>query len=262
MSIRSKIKKLINSIGYDIRPLDAPPTRARPKIRTTIEQSYCHIRELGFQPNTIIDIGVAAGTPELYRTFPDSYFLLVEPLKEFEPDLKSILEHYRGSYILAAAGASPGQVAINVHDHQLAGSTLYKEAMGIEADGHETFVPLIKIDDAIEKQRLSGPYLIKVDVQGAELDALDGSRHTLIDAEVVVLEVSLFMFWNGAPQLHDVVAYMKNLGFVAYDIILGWNRPLDNALGQIDIVFVKDEGMFRQEHSYSTINYMNSKFNS
>jgi len=193
---------------------------------------------------------------ELYRSFPDSYFLLIEPLKEFETDLNSILKQYKGSYVVAAAGSSSGLVTFNVHKKHLDGSSLYKESMGKEADGDEIRVPLIRLDDILTDKQLSGPYLIKVDVQGAELDVLVGAKQALFEAEVVVLEVSLFEFMKGAPQFYDVVSFMKNNDFVAYDIIQGWNRPLDNALGQIDIVFVKDKGIFRKDHSYSTIEQM------
>jgi len=129
--------------------------------------------------------------------------------------------------------------------------------MGLEADGHKVTVSMITIDEIIKEKQLVGPYLIKVDVQGAELDVLEGAQHVLLETEVVVLEVSLFEFMKGSPQFYDVVSYMKNRGFVAYDLILGWNRPLDNALGQIDHYIRKDEGMFRQDHSYSTIEQMN-----
>lgn len=256
MNIQNAIKRLINRFGYDIRPI----TQEIPKIRTTIEESYSLIRGFGFQPKTVIDVGVASGTMELYSAFPDSYFLLVEPLAEFEPDLKSILKQYKGSYVLAAAGSSSRQVTFNVHKNHLDGSSLYKESMGTEADGYEITVPIIRLDDIIKDKQLNGPYLIKVDVQGAELDVLEGTQQALLESEVVVLEVSLFKFMKGAPQFFDVVSYMNNSGFVAYDIILGWNRPLDNALGQVDIVFVKDKGMFRKDHSYSTIEQMKVLF--
>lgn len=128
--------------------------------------------------------------------------------------------------------------------------------MDAESDGYEVTIPMIRIDDVLKEKQVSGPYLIKVDVQGAELDVLDGSPQALQESEVVVLEVSMFQFMKGAPELYDVVFYMKERGFVAYDIILGWNRPLDNALGQIDMVFVKENGRFRQNHSYSTLEQM------
>lgn len=247
MKIKSALRRLLNKIGYDIRRLPA----SNAKIRTTIEESYALIRELGFQPKTIIDIGVASGTPELYRTFPDSYFLLIEPLKQFEPNLIAILEQYKGSYVLAAAGAQSGQASFNVHNNHLDGSSLLKETMGADADGYEINVPLIRIDDIAVEKQLDAPYLLKVDIQGAELSALDGAQKALLKTEVVVLEVSLFEFMTGAPQFYDVISYMKKRDFVAYDIILGWNRPLDKALGQVDIVFVKEKGMFRHDHFYS-----------
>jgi FkbM family methyltransferase len=220
------------------------------------------MRGLGFKPKTVIDVGVASGTPELYNAFPDSYFVLIEPLKKFESDLNSILGQYKGSFVLAAAGSRPGQATFNVHQSHMEGSSLHKETMGTAADGHEITVPVVRIDDIIKEKQLTGPYLIKVDVQGAELAALDGAQQALLEAEVIVLEVSLFEFMVGAPQLYEVVSYMKEHGCVAYDIIPGWNRPLDNALGQIDIVFVKDKGMFRRDHSYSTIKQMKALFGS
>jgi FkbM family methyltransferase len=256
MNIKSAVRRIVNRFGYDIRVL----VRESCRIRTTIGESYSLIHRLGLQPRTVVDVGVATGTEELYRSFPDSYILLIEPLKEFEPDLKAILKRYKGSYVLAAAGSSSAQVTFNVHKNHMGGSSLYKEQMGTEADGYEITIPMLRIDDILIDKQLKGPYLIKIDVQGAELNALEGAQMALLEAEVVVLEVSMFEFMKGAPQFFDVVSYMKNHGFVAYDIILGWNRPLDNALGQIDIVFVKDIGMFRQDHSYSTIEQMNTIF--
>ncbi len=250
------IKGLIHRVGYDILPLTHGPG----KIRTSIGESCSLMRSLGFQPKTVIDVGVASGTMEICCAFPESYFLLIEPLKEFESDLKAILERYKGSYVLAAAGSSSGQVKFNVHDYAPTGSSLYRESMGTEADGHEITVPMIRIDDILKDKQLNGSYLIKVDVQGAELDVLEGAQEALLEAEAVILEVSLFEFMKGAPELFDIVSYMKKRDFVAYDIILGWNRPLDSALGQTDIVFVKDKGMFRQDHSYATIEQMKASF--
>jgi hypothetical protein len=139
-----------------------------------------------------------------------------------------------------------------VHPNHLNGSSLYKETMGTEVNGYERTVPMIKIDDVLNQKKLKGPYLIKTDVQGTELDVLEGGAQVLHEAEIISLEVSMFQFMKGAPEFYDVVVYMKEHGFVAYDIILGRNRPLDNALGQIDVVFVKENGQFRKDHSYAT----------
>ena len=44
---------------------------------------FSHLKKLQFIPGTVIDVGVAWGTPDLYEAFPASKFYLVEPLKEF-----------------------------------------------------------------------------------------------------------------------------------------------------------------------------------
>lgn len=126
------------------------------------------------------------GIPELYEVFPDSHFNLIEPLQAFEGDLKRILRRYQRDYVLAA-GLVVGGVTFNAHSHQLDGSSLCKESMGSIADGDEVVVPQIRIDNVVKGHGRSGPDLIKIDVQGAELD---GATEILDDTEVIVLEVS------------------------------------------------------------------------
>jgi FkbM family methyltransferase len=272
LNAKDTIRRLLSLIGFG-RPFASMHALSREipeeatvqgsdmtRTRGSLDESYALLRDLGFNPLTVIDVGVASGTPALYTTFPKAYFLLVEPLSVFEPQLRTILERYRGSYVLAAAGDHTGRVSFNVHSRYLEGSSMYKEAMGPEADGEEIEVPLVRLDDVVKERALSGPFLIKVDVQGAELKVLEGAPATLSHAEAVVLEVSLFQFMKGAPELHDVVAFMKARDLVTFDIILGWNRPLDNALGQVDIVFVKEDGCFRQDHSFATIQQMKTLF--
>lgn len=255
MSLKDTVRTLAHRLGYDIRSL--AQTSA---LRQSVAESYALARRLGFVPATVIDVGAATGTAEIYAAFPGAYLLLVEPLPQCRPALKAVLRRHRGSLVAAAAGALAGEARFNVHRHHLDGSSLYKESMGAEADGDEVTVPVVRIDDVVAGKALAAPFLMKVDVQGAELDVLDGAPLTLAQCELVVLEVSLFGFMTGAPQFADVVASMKQRGFVAWDIVLGWNRPLDGALGQVDIAFVKQDGRFRRDHGYATVEQMKALF--
>jgi FkbM family methyltransferase len=228
------------------------------KPRTSIGESYHHLSSLGFQPKVIIDVGVGYGTPELYAAFPHSKLLLIEPLSDFEWVMKNILENRDGEYAIAAAGNQNKIVNFNRHIHQLDGSSLLKEQTGSDTDGEEITVPMIKIDDYIISKKqveslnnYEGPYLLKVDVQGAELIVIEGCHNILNDCEVIVLEVSLLEFLKESPQFYEVINFMHRKGFVPYDIVPGWTRPLDQALGQVDIVFVKEHGMFRKDHRFS-----------
>jgi hypothetical protein len=94
---------------------------------------------------------------------------------------------------------------------------------------------------------------------------LAGGEKTLENTEYIILEVSLFHFFKQAPVFCDVVAYMKARGFVLYDIYELQYRPLDHALSQVDIAFVKEGGQFRKSHYYATLEQraeQNPKFKS
>lgn len=85
------------------------------------------------------------------------------------------------------------------------------------------------------------PGLLKIDAQGYEMQIMKGAVKVLPAFEAVVLEVATIEINEGAPVLHDVVGFMKAAGFVAYDILEIHRRPLDNALNQVDIMFVREQ---------------------
>ena len=74
----------------------------------TMHGALHQVSSLGFRPKTVIDVGVAYQTSELYQEFKDANLLLIKPLVEFEPFLRKICGSYRGHYVLAAAGKNPG----------------------------------------------------------------------------------------------------------------------------------------------------------
>ncbi len=241
-SLKKIAYKILKPLGFDI---------PRQGMRTSMYGVLDQLIKLGFQPETVIDVGVAYGTFELYEKFPQTNFLLVEPLIEYEKNLKEICQRYKAQYIMAGAGAQAGNITINVHP-QLYGSSTLKESEGSIADGVPREIPLVVLDDLCRERNLKGPYLLKVDVQGAELNVLDGSRQVLEDTEIIILEVSLFEFFVGGPQFYDIVSYMKERGFATYDIFGGYIRPLDGALAQVDMVFVKENGQFRKSNFFAT----------
>ncbi len=244
--LTNSLKKIFSARGFEVRRI----RRRGEDRRTNLAEALAHISRLGFKPKTVIDVGVATGTYELYKTFPNAKHLLIEPLREFEDYLKQITFKYRAEYIIAAAGSRSGRMDIHVHP-DLLGSSLFKETDGSYVDGISRNVPVITIDAQCHEKHLKAPYIIKIDVQGAELLVLEGARRILKDTEVVILEVHFFHFYKNAPQFFDVVVRLKKLGFVTYDIFGGHNRPIDYALASVDMVFVKESGIFRESHSFA-----------
>jgi len=216
-----------------------------------MEESLRHLSQLGYRPSIVVDVGTANGTDALLEVFPNSRYLWIEPLREFEADLKRLTARYRGEYLIAACGKNAGLVTINVHP-QLTGSSIMHESDGTDADGVPREVQMCRLDDLIAKYDLTGDVLLKADVQGAELEVLEGATDLLNSCEVIVLEVAFFRFLKTNPEFYDVIHYMKQKGFVVYDIFGGTNRLLDGALAQKDVLFVKEDGLYRKSHRWAT----------
>ncbi|MFZ3179147.1 MAG: FkbM family methyltransferase [Methylocystis silviterrae] len=199
-----------------------------------------HLRALGFFPRTFIDVGVAHGTYELYDLWPDARLLLIEPVREFEPSLKWICQHRQSAdYRLVAAGESDGEITIS-------GVGRMVGEVGLPLVNDEVRrVPMRRLDGLIDEMGGEPPFLLKVDVQGAEASVLAGAGATIGQSEVILLEAAMYPY-GGNPTIVELVNLMKDFDYVPYDFYEGLLRPLDRALGQIDVAFVKANGSFRQ----------------
>ena len=244
------IKTGVRLAGYEILRRHPVETSL---LRRTLREVLDHSKQRDFSPSTIIDVGVGTGTPGLYDVFPQAVLLLVEPLTEFAKEVEDLHRRYGGHYILAAAGRESGSAVLNVHVDHLEGSSILREFEGEHVDGSPRQVPVVTLDEVCAAKELRGPFVLKVDAQGAELEVLEGAQKVLLGTELLVLETSLFRFMRDGPDLYEVLTYMKARGFVVYDIFGGRNRPLDGALAQVDMAFVKEEGIFHQNRSYATI---------
>lgn len=249
------IQQLFRLFGFEIRRRRAEDHTwlgpERGSLRGVLEQ----IRKVGFMPGTVIDVGAAVGsfTRSCHSVFPAARYLLLEPLEEYLPSLEKVVRDIPGvRYECAVATANGDPVAIHVHP-DLVGSSLYREVeKDTTVNGIQRDVRAVTLDRWVHDQEAVPPYLIKIDVQGAEIDVLAGGEATLRESEVVIVEVSLFRFYEHGPLCGNVIDYMKSKGFVPYDLFDLQYRPIDGALSQVDLIFVRDEGLFRQVHSYAT----------
>jgi FkbM family methyltransferase len=250
-ALKRLVKAALGRVGLEVRRVRRP---RGPEDRMSVTGSLRQLRRLGFEPATCLDVGAAFGhfTVECAAVFPEADHLLVEPLEEYRPFLEAVTDRVpRARHAAVAAAARAGQVTVNVHA-DLVGSSLLRETEGAATDGIARVVPGRTLDDLCQTLDLHGPYLLKVDVQGAELEVLEGAPAVLRATEYVLLEVSLFRFFVGGPDVAEVIASMRSRGFVAYDLFHPIYRPLDGALSQFDLAFVREGGRFRREHVYAT----------
>jgi hypothetical protein len=88
-------------------------------------------------------------------------------------------------------------------------------------------------------------------VQGYELEVLRGATETLRACEAVMSEVSLFRYTPDTPLADEVIGFLRDRGFVLYDVAGVLRRPLDDALGQMDLVFVKEDHPLRKSSAWA-----------
>jgi FkbM family methyltransferase len=214
------------------------------------EEFFTHVKGLGFSPETIIDVGVARGTPVLYSAFPDAYYLLFEPLADFRPEIDRILARYKGEFHPVALMAQKGEGSIFKTRDKFGSSMMHR--VQDESDERLENVAIDTLDSVtVDGTRLSGPVMLKTDCQGGDFEVLKGGEKTLAKCDLAIIEVSFFRFWGTHhPDPLEILNFMDRNGFVVYDFLDGLFRPYDGALGQIDIVFVKKDGFFRTCHSW------------
>jgi beta-1,4-mannosyl-glycoprotein beta-1,4-N-acetylglucosaminyltransferase len=78
------------------------------------------------------------------------------------------------------------------------------------------------LDELVNEKGWMKPDLIKIDVQGAEVNILKGSSSVLENCNHLILEVQNKEFSTGAPMLEDVKQFMNSIGFALFHHI-GYN---------------------------------------
>jgi len=203
----------------------------------------------GVRPRSVLDVGAALGdwSRACAGVFPEARYVLVEPLAEFRPSLDALAF---GEVVAAAVAAESGERTLHVHP-DLVGSSLLREREGEHVDGMPRQVPVTTVDELVRVHGLQPPFLVKVDVQGAERDVVAGAGRTLADAAALIAEVSFFDFYDGGTPFEELVETMRAASFVVYDIGNLSRRPLDGALSQADVLFVPEDSPARREHIYA-----------
>jgi hypothetical protein len=91
------------------------------------------------------------------------------------------------------------------------------------------------------------PALLKIDVQGYELEVLKGAEKSLVFTEAILAEVNLLDIHAGASLMAELIGWLNERDFVAFDVCDFVRRPLDRALWQIDMIFARRNGPLRAD---------------
>jgi FkbM family methyltransferase len=194
--------------------------------------SAAHLGSLGFRPGTVIDVGAADGTSALYRAFPDAHHVLIEPLHEFEPDLRRNAEEHGGEIVLSAVGSTEGTLTLNVEPRLLMTSALQPVQPALATS--ERAVPLTTLDKLLDDRAWTPPFGLKIDVEGYEHEVIDGATRLLEEAEFVLCEVSVTGRFEGGLSSAELIERFRSHGFRVGEIIDAASSPLGL---HVDVLF-------------------------
>ncbi len=231
--VKHLVKALLRAMGKELRPYDSPMrtlSRAIERLKSDVA------------PISIIDIGVAQGTPELYRHFPTQAYLLIEANPLFQPHLAALQKQLNAKVENVFCGAATGETTFHIYDDPRKSSQF---EIGKQRPKESRVIEVERLDNLVEKHDLSAPYLIKIDIEGAELEVLKGAQNTLQQAQAVIVETSIMPRFQGGAEFGDIVCFMKDAGFAVFDIAGGANHKTLGYLSHVDLLFVPKGAPFR-----------------
>ncbi len=212
----------------------------RTMVRQSKHKALSLLRGRGFRPATVIDVGAQTGTPPLYEVFPDAHHVLIEPVAENEPALQTLCAQLRSAeYRIAAIARQDGMVSLVVSDDRLYSSVVPEESEG-SASRLRT-VPAVSLDSLCADGRYGRPMLVKIDVDGLELEVLAGASSLMEPGSVFVIEATVA---GDDARLARIIGAMAPYGFCVWDIVDPLYRPGDERLWQVDLVMVHRDGPY------------------
>ena len=209
------------------------------------------IRKLGFHPSMVLDIGANEGhwTRSVKPVFPNAAFFMIEATPVHEPSLKQVGHPFE----ITLVGDANKTVMMHMETRgallkSATGNSIYSEA----AAGQGAFATrprqMLRLDDLLAARNQPPAQLMKLDVQGAELDVLAGAPNTLASVEVIVVEV-LVVAWNtGGPLWFEVHAELERLGYQLFDV-LEMARGGTGMLLFVDLLFVRKDSKLWSKHA-------------
>jgi FkbM family methyltransferase len=194
----------------------------------------------GVRYSTVIDVGCADGQffLDCLTFFPKAVPLNVDANRLYEPSLKAIKDVVGGEYRISAITDHVGEIEITESIHPYWSSIrpqgdLYWSRVN-DLRTNKVKVPATTLDFLVEQElSLKPPYLLKLDVQGAEKAALIGAHSILAKTQVVICEADM-------DDFQDLNSLLVNAGFYLYDLT-SLNRIADGTMGWFYPVYVNNK---------------------
>lgn len=252
--MKQTLKKILRKMGFDLKRIPRTYPKSVGYPIGDIELFLHGIKERGFTPKGIIDVGANKGHWAVLaaEVFPNAKVIMIEPQDEMRAPLEILcLRDKRFSYVQAGAAKECGELVQTIWPDLAGSSFLPQVDQDALKKGTQRITPVTTIDKILQNNPDFIPDMIKLDIQGFELEALRGASSAFGQTELFVMETNLFEFSPSMPLTSECIQFMKDRGYELYDITGYLRRPFDGALGQVDLAFAKIGGVLRTSNKWA-----------
>jgi FkbM family methyltransferase len=241
--VKRFIHGTIQSLGWELRRRIPREQRWKSEYeRQQLELWQC----LGcYAPSCILDVGANEGqfAKLARRLFPTTPIVSFEPLAECFFKLQSQSAELAPFHpINSALGSVSGLSTINRSFSSPSSSflpmgELHKQELPHTASASQEQVQISVLDEMRDTLPAPPPFLMKIDVQGFELEVLKGSIRTLEQTLAVIVEVSARPLYDGEPGFDAVFEFMQRQGFCYVGNVDQWRSRGNGQILQFDCLF-------------------------
>lgn len=217
-----------------------------PLMRLKVAPAIEHIAALSrFSFQTIVDVGANRGQFAAIsrRLFPSSQIYSFEPLAGPAAIFTKALGADRRIRLFNnAIGARSGPAPMYVTTHDDSSSLLkpaiaQQEVFGIQTQRMDE-ISVRHLSECLTRGDLKAPSLLKIDVQGGELDVLEGAADLIDCFDALYVECSYLQLYENQPLYGDIARWADEHGFRLSGV---YNQYVDPQQGpiQADFLFLK-----------------------
>jgi FkbM family methyltransferase len=203
------------------------------------------LKQLGVRPRVIVDVGANRGqfSSACVAYFPDSRVFAVEAIPAARARLEVLFAgHPNVSVVSAAVGARAERRIFHVNEFSHSSSFLplhanHKRAFAHAIKTEPVELEIVALDQLIFEGRLELPDLLKLDVQGFELEVLAGAANTLPETRWIVLETAFTQLYEGERLFAEVHEHMRSVGYEVQSPLDVLTDPASGAMLQMDVLY-------------------------
>jgi FkbM family methyltransferase len=196
---------------------------------------------------TVIDVGANRGQFAVFalHRFPNAQLFCFEPLPKAHHKLTEVVgDNPQVRIEQSAIGTVDGRLSLNVTRSDDSSSLLQPTALQLQTFPDtdaisSTDVRVSRLDNVISLADVRLPFLLKIDVQGFELEVLTGATHLLEGDGDILVESSFAELYAGQALADDVIALLHSSGYRLRGIY-SLTKGLDGAPLQADFFFSRD----------------------